>query len=163
MIGDPVSVDNAFTDDQIQMALDVRHDSVRYSELEYAEEFTPSATHYHDYYADRGDWESDVALYDASWNTLAPSTSDYVTGHWTFTANREPPVFLVGKTYDLNAAAAELLIQWAGKVKAEFDFSADGLSASRSQKGLAILTLAREYQAKGRVRLHTIRREDLNG
>jgi hypothetical protein len=46
------------------------------------------------------------------------------------------------------AAAADLLEQWAAKVKLEFDFNVENTSFRRSQKASQLLTLAREYRRR---------------
>lgn len=61
-----------------------------------------------------------------------------------------PPVYLVGKTFDVYAAAADLLESWAAKVKTAYDFTADGASFSRSQQVAALLSLAGDYRRRQR-------------
>jgi len=139
-----------FTDDEVQAVLDGWRTDVRYLELRPAETRTASGVEYRDYYAPVGDWESDVVLYDGAYAALTPKTSDYQTGHWTFEASTGPPVYLVGKTFDVYAAAADLLEAWAAKVKTAYDFTADGASFSRSQQVTALLQLAGEYRRRQR-------------
>ncbi len=139
-----------FTDDEVQTALDGWRTDVRYLVLTPAETRTASGVEYRDYYAPVGDWESDVALYDGAYAVLTPKTSDYQTGHWTFEDSTGPPVYLVGKTFDVYAAAADLLESWAAKTKLAFDFEADGASYSRSQQVAALLGLAADYRRRQR-------------
>ena len=139
-----------FTDDEVQAALDNWRTDVRYLVLTPAETRTASGVEYRDYYAPVGDWESDVALYDGTYAVVTPATSDYQTGHWTFTNSTGPPVYLVGKTFDVYATAADLLESWAAKVKLAFDFTADGASFSRSQQVAALLQLAADYRRRQR-------------
>ncbi len=56
-----------------------------------------------------GDWESDAALYANDYSVLTPTASDLIQGRWTFAASQIPPVFATGQTYDLYAAAADVL------------------------------------------------------
>lgn len=116
-----------------------------------------------------GDWEAfgskegiHDGLYDSSWNPLTPDYSDYLTGHWSFTAGQAPPVRLVGKTYDVYAAAAELLEKWASKRKLEYSFSADGMTAHKRELIENILRMADEYRAKRRLQNVTMIRGDAN-
>ncbi|MBX6770878.1 MAG: hypothetical protein IRY83_04080 [Chloroflexi bacterium] len=152
LIGDPAGAEQTFTDDEVQAALDRYQTVVRYAPLH--PEPTPLPTglvEYRDYYAGLGDWEADEQLYDAAWTALTPVTSDRLTGHWTFASpGQNPPLFILGKVYDVYGAAADLLEQWAAKVKQEFDFSTDGQSFQRSQKLRALLDLAREYRRRQR-------------
>lgn len=155
LIADPAGSGQAFSDDEIQTALDRYQTVVRYAPLHPEPTLLPTGVaEYRDYFANRGDWEADEQLVDASWNTLTPATSDRQTGHWTFASpGQNPPVYIVGKTYDLYAAAADLLEAWAAKLKLEYDFSTDGQSFQRSLKVKAMLLLAREYR---RLQLPTI-------
>ena len=139
-----------FSDDEVQTALDNWRTDVRYLELRPAETRTASGVEYRDYYAPVGDWESDVVLYDGTYAVVTPATSDYQTGYWMFTNSTGPPVYLVGKTFDVHAAAADLLEAWAAKVKTAYDFTADGASFSRSQQVTALLQLAGEYRRRQR-------------
>lgn len=51
-------------------------------------------------------------------------------------------------TYDLNAAAADVLDEKAAGLMASFDFSADGASMNLSQKYQQTQALARHYRAR---------------
>ena len=139
-----------FTDDEVQAALDNWRTDVRYLELRPAETRTSSGVEYRDYYAPCGDWEADAVLYDSGYATLTPTTSEYQAGHWAFTTGVTPPVYIVGKTFDVYAAAADLLEMWAAREKLSFDFDTDGQSFKRSQKAAALLALAREYRRQQR-------------
>lgn len=150
LIGDPAGANQAFDDQTIQDALDRYQTVVHYAELQAMPTYSPGRTEYLDFYAAVGDWESDAALYDSGWEEVAPASSDYLTGHWSFTEEPALPVFIVGKTYDVYAAAADLLEAWAAKEKLSFDFDADGASFRRSQKVKALLELAAEYRRKQR-------------
>jgi hypothetical protein len=121
---------------------------------------------YQDYYADRGDWEADAALYGndgaAPYAALTPATEDYLTGHWTF-ADQDPPVYIVGKTYDVYAAAAEMCDEWAAKVKLHYNVTEQGLTQNREGKYRQLTDLAKLYRAKRRVKFVRLVRGDLNG
>ncbi len=147
LINDPAGASQTFADQEIQDALDRHRSDVRYLELVAAETVAPGgAVSYLDYYADRGDWESDEALYNSTYAALAPTSADRLTGHWAFAANQNPPVYIVGKSFDPYAAAADLLEAWAAKEKLAFDFDSDGQTFKRSQKIAALLQMAREYR-----------------
>lgn len=151
LIGDPAGASQTFDDQTLQDYLD-RHQTVaRYARLRPEASYgAGGVSQYLDYYADVGDWEADEQLYDGAYNPLTPTTSDRLTGHWTFASSQLPPVLIVGKFYDVYAAAADLLEAWAAREKLSFDFSADGQSLQRSQKARAILELAREYRRQQR-------------
>lgn len=157
LIGDPSGTGEVWADTAIQEFLDGRQTVVRYDQLRAAP--TLGATvQYLDYYADVGDWEGDAALYDSALALLAPKTSDYQTGHWTFQTSVLPPVYILGKHYDVHAAAADVLEAWAATEKLAYDFTADGASYSRSQRAKALLGLAAEYRKRaGPVRAQQVR------
>lgn len=163
LIGDPAGANQTFNDDEVQAALDRYQTVVRYAELRAEPTPLPSgAVEYRDYYAAVGDWEADEALYDAAWQQLTPTSSDRLTGHWTFASpGRNPPVYVVGKVYDIFGAAADLLELWSGKAKLEFDFSADGQEFQRSQKSRALLQLAAAYRRMQRPSSAVQNRADL--
>lgn len=151
LIGDPAGASQVFDDQTIQDYLDRRQTVVRYAPLR--AEGSPRSdgiVDYLDYYADLGDWEADETLCDASYVQLVPASADRITGHWAFDTSQLPPVLIVGKTYDVYGAAADLLEAWAAKEKLGFDFDTDGQSFKRSQKAAALLALAREYRRQQR-------------
>lgn len=165
LIGDPVSATQQFSDDEIQDALDVYRDDMRYMELVEQVTFQNNAPSiFLDYYDDgRGFWEDDVQLVDYRWLPLSPATSDLLTGHWTFAANQYPPVLLTGKSFDVYHTAADLLETWAAlTVAASFDFSSDGQSFHKSQVPAARMKLAYMYLARARVRQADTVRTDVN-
>lgn len=152
LISDPAS-GGKFGDVQIQDALDRRRTEVRYEPLHAEETIAPGgAVSYKDFYAPAalGDWEADAQLVDGSYNVLSPNGADYITGHWTFNAAPNRPVYLTGKSYDVYAAAAYLLREWAAKVKLQFDVGTDQERLQRSQKLKMLLGLANEYEGKQR-------------
>src|SRR5678815_4066400 len=135
----------AFTELEIQNELDRTRTDVFYDDLVEQPTYTPGLTRWLDYFdPEAREWESDLILTDSSFNTLTPLTSDLLTGHWTFSASQNPPVYIRGKAYDTYRAAARMVEAKAQSLAAGglFDFSADGASFSRGQivasyKGLA--------------------------
>ena len=65
--------------------------------------------------------------------TIPPTTS--VNPNWT-------------PTFDLNAAAADVWTEKAGKLAGRFDFQADGGSFNRSQQHTHAMNMARHYSAR---------------
>ena len=151
LIGDPAGASQAFDDQTLQDYLDRRQTVARYALLRAEGSPRPDGTvDYLDYYADVGDWEADEKLYDGAYGLLTPASVDRLTGHWAFSTSQPPPVLIVGKFYDVYAAAADVLEAWAAREKLSFDFDADGQSFKRSQKAAALLALAREYRRQQR-------------
>ncbi len=161
LVADPAGASQVFDDQAVQNALDRHQIVVRYAELRAEPTFGATGL-YQDYYAGMGDWEADEALYDAAYIALTPSAADRLTGHWTFEAGQLPPVYIVGKSYDMYAAAADLLEAWAAREKLNFDFDTDGQSFKRSQKAAALLALAREYRRQQRPASVAMVRTDAN-
>lgn len=161
MVADPTGASAVFTDDQLQDYLDARRTDHRYRQLELRPSYAPGGgTTYLEYYAGLGWWEADEQLVSGQYAVLSPATSDRVVGHWTFAASQNPPVLITGKTFDLNAAAADVLEAWAAKVKLDFDFKADDQSFSRSQKVKALMELAATFRRKGSIRSAHMYRSD---
>jgi hypothetical protein len=150
LIGDPAGGSQEFDDETIQVALDQHRRDAWYWPLQQVPTQTPTGTLYLDYYANVEPWEDGAVLVDAGWNVVTPSLAEPLLGHWRFSANQNPPLYLIGRLYDVYAAAADLLEAWAAKAKLEFDFSTDGQSFHRSQKAEALRQLAAEYRRKQR-------------
>jgi len=167
LISDPVVPTGGrkpvFSNDQLQTALDRRRQVVRYLSLDPEEFRLPGGgVAYLDYYAGLGDWEADAKLYDSAYNELTPAASDLETGHWTFASDTLPPVYLIGKTYDLYAAAADVLEKWAAAKKLEFTFGPGSGQFVRSQQHAMILTTAAQYRAQQRPEIAHLTRSDIN-
>ncbi len=160
LIHDVAGASQVFGDQEIQDVLDTHHTDVRYLELEAAATLSPASTQYLDYYAG-GCWEADETLVDGSYNTLTPDTADQLIGHWTFAASQNPPVYIIGKTYDVYAAAADLLEAWAAREKLSFDVDADGARFSRSQKAEMLLQLAAQYRRQQQPVMAAMVRNDI--
>lgn len=139
-------------DEDIAQALDARRRDIRYLELEPADTIAPGGAVSHlEYHAPFGEWEGGVQLVDGSFNVLSPASSDLQAGVWTFAAHQPAPVYATGRAYDVHAAAADLLEQYAAQAKCEFDFTTSGGdSYRRSQKAEAALALAERLRMRQR-------------
>jgi hypothetical protein len=150
LIGDPSGAEQTFTDDQIERSLDVYRWDFRYFPLKPLPTVVSRNVEYRDWYSDELYWESDAALYDGSYGSLTPSSSDPIHGRWSFAAH-QTAVLVSGKIYDPYGAAVDLLEMWAGKVALEYDVNADGAGLSRSQKRAALLELAAQYRKQQKI------------
>ena len=168
LINDPSSAQ--FSDQDLQDALDETRTDVRYEEIAAAPTLSNSggsATYqWLDYYSSYQWWEADVVIVGASFQTITPTTSDLLVGHWTFPVGAQgvgqvPPLFATGKTYDLYAAAANLLDYWAASVSLQFDFGGDGRTYRPSQMAPALQAMAEQYRRKARATVWTMRRDDV--
>lgn len=161
LVGDEAGANQALTDQQIQDAMDTHRWEARYMPLTGIVSYESGVPVYKTWQAPWGQWESDAQLTDTQYGGCTPTVSDFLAGRWTF-AQSQTVVYLTGWTYDLYAAAADLLEAWAGKVSTEFDFTADGASFHRSQKAEALRTLAEKYRRKQQIRVVAQVRGDLN-
>lgn len=110
-----------------------------------------------DYQAPYGDWETDVTLRDSAHATISSGvTADYRVGRWTFDADQDDPVYLTGKTYDLMAAAADLLDRWAVKEPVTVLSSGQGQQSLSRLRSIQRQDLAKQYRKRARVRSHAL-------
>lgn len=132
---------------------------------------------YADYYSCYSWWEADVVLQGnststhAAWVVLTPAASDLIVGHWQFETSiftsgtfpgQYPPVWATGKSFDIYAAAADLLDIWAASLAScAFDFSSDGQSFRRSQLPQAKRDLAQAYRRNAKPRVTKMVRRDV--
>jgi hypothetical protein len=169
LVGDSLSATSApaFSEQQIQEALD--RERVDYilgdlHELAGRYSIVGGAYRWTDYLdpLSYGDWEEDATLYNGGFALITPTSSDYLTGHWTFT-DQPPPVFLVGKTYDVYAAARALHHQLIARyaVTGAYDFSADGATFRRSQIIEQLRAQADLFESQMRIGTATLRRSDV--
>lgn len=177
MIADTDTSCQQFADQVIQNHLDATRDDVRYEELTPA----PAVVNlmnttagaqlvFADYYSQFQWWEDDAVIQDGHFAQLTPLASDMIVGHWQFQLDvfntgiapgQYPPLFITGKTYDLNLAAATLLEFWAATAARAYDFTADGATFRRSQMQAGLLKQAEYYRRQARVRSMQALRSDI--
>ncbi len=169
LVNDPAGTSAVFTDQEIQDALDAHRRDVRYLPLAEAPTYGAGGTvSYLEYFAGRSNWEADAVVQDGDYTTLTPASVDYTGGIVTFATNQDPPLTMTGKTYDLYAAAADIVTAWQAKVARDYDFSAQGQTFHRSQMLRSLGELAqtlRNAAGAGSVNgsgMTIIRREDMN-
>jgi hypothetical protein len=133
------------------------------------------STIFADYYSSYTWLEQDVVLQgqDANgnaWKVLTPTSSDYITGHFTFELDvfntgtvpgQYPPVFLTGKSYCIYSAASDLLEIWAASLTCAYDVTVDGQNLRRSQMMQAKLQLAQIYRRQARPKVAQQARNDV--
>lgn len=107
-----------------------------------------------------GDWEGDVLIQNASFQSLTPETSDYKNGVWTFASTPLRPLTITGWTYDLYGTAVEILEQWIAELKLEFNFQTEKNRFDRSQKIEHLTALADRYRGKMRPSMAVVVRSD---
>ncbi len=163
LINDPSGASQVFDDQTIQDILDARRIDVLNGSLIEKPTFSGSTVQYLDYFSDWSDWEDSPVLKQYLTVVVTPSTSENIVGHWTFASTTLPPVFITGRTFDIYAAAADLLERWAAKWVLSYSFTSDGQSFQRQQAAHMLQTLAKTYRQKQRPRSVIATRSDLVG
>lgn len=163
LVNDPSGASEIWTDQTIQDVLDERDTrlDLRYLALAPAPTYTGNTIYYYDYFSDLGDWEDDITFWQWRINQFTPVVSENIVGHWNFSQTVLPPVYCIGKTFDIYRAAANLLERQAAQWSLSFDFSADGQSFRRSQAALALRNLAMQYRQQQRPTTINLLRTDL--
>jgi hypothetical protein len=145
-----------YTDQRIQDALDMPGRHFDQSYLALSEQGTILSGGSVRFYDFRGgsDWEGAATFYDGGYNVITPDTYDWARGHWHFAGSVTPPygptrpVLISGATYDLHAAAADLLEQWAGSVKTSVDFNDANNQWKLSQQYDHLMALAQHHRGQ---------------
>ena len=131
-------------DETLQNILDIHRQDIRFSQLQsYPDQGVGGTLQYFEYRSPYAYFEqtsggsSILYLQDSTGATLGTSLwgADYRRGVFTFTSDlRGTVVYLTGRTYDINAAAADV---WRRKAAhyapSSFDFSTDNHSIRRAQ------------------------------
>lgn len=170
LIGDPAGSTQEFTDQQIQNALDAHgFDHTREELSAVSSVDTAGVTTYLSYLSDEGFWEGDVLLQTGTYQTVDDasvpvnvSAVDYTLGRWGFNATMQPPVYITGRTYDVYAAAADVLELWLAKVKLDYDFLSSGRTFKRSQQIAGLESLIYRYRCRQRLITGIMVRTDMN-
>jgi len=160
LIGDPAGTTQVWSDDQIQGVLDEGREDVTNRSLVPKPTFSGSSIQYLDYYSGvgAGSWEDGMVLKQYETVIVTPSLIEPIVGHFQFSANVFPPVFITGKNYDIYRAAADLLERYAAQWVLRVDMVVDGQNIKRSQAADALQKLAKTFRAKQRIRsIHMVR------
>lgn len=156
LIGDLAGTSQDFADQDVQDVLDAHREEIRYELLTPMPDIQPGQNGslvaqfvWASYQSEFQYWESDVVIQglntanDQPWYLLTPTTFEYINGKWKFTVTlpniatppgQYPPVYAVGKVYDIHAAAADLLERRiALHAFTSFDITSDGQTLRLSQ------------------------------
>jgi hypothetical protein len=156
-----------FLDTDVQDALDLYRTWVRNAVLRPAPTLVSNGViNYTDYFADVGNWESDVTIQDAHFSIASDmSVSDYLTGQWTWSLGapgKLPPIFITGKFYDIYASAADLLEKWASAWLRSYAANVDGTVLNRQQVAVAMRDQAAVYRKMSMPHSMPMVRSDMN-
>ncbi len=133
-----------WTDDQLEDVLDIHRVDIWREPLSIIETYTSGGTieykHYQSEYTNYEETTGGSLIFwieEADGDKITSGyTPDYLRGHLTFDSDTEgTPYYLSGRTYDLNAAAADIWRRKAAHYGASFSFSTDN---HRIDKGALI-------------------------
>lgn len=110
---------------------------------------------------DWGWWDDDAIIYNYNYDALTPATADWKVGRWTFSSEPTRPVMITGYTYDVYAAAADLLEARATEIAEDISaFSVAHGSFTYANKRTGPMQMAQRYRAKQRPSVATVFRTD---
>jgi hypothetical protein len=145
-----------WTDNQLQTVLDSHRTDIHREQLAINPEYVGGSLQYKEYVSQYRNFEQTsggtaiFVLEDSAGNDRSSSaySVDYLRGVATFSADTGGTLYyLTGRSYDLNASAAEVWRKKAGYFSASgFDFSTDNMSVKRSQKTQHALEMAKYYE-----------------
>lgn len=160
-----------FWDDmQLQIALDRHRVDIYREQLTSRQTYSGGSVQYIRYHSAYGNLEQTSGgtaifeLQDGPGNTYPSNgwSADYASGIVTFVADTGGSVvYLTGRSYDLNAAAADVWRIKAANAAKLYDMSTDNHSLSRSQIKAHCLEMAEYYESQGGFRVVTMVRSDL--
>jgi hypothetical protein len=145
---------SAWSDEQIQRALDEHKTYVRFHPLRAAETVSPTGrVEWVDFFSRLTHWEGGAVLQKSDGGLLlevTDYTADLMTGHWTMNESVPETVYVSGQSHCIWGAAADLLEIKATAKAGHYDFSTDNSKFSRSQEGAALREQAKLYRRKQR-------------
>jgi len=156
-----------WSDDQIQDVLDIHRNDIIFEQLSmYPVQIAGGSLSYQDYRSGYGFYEQTTGgtsifyVQDSTGANVgtASYTPDYRRGQVQFGSNQAGTVYyLTGRSFDLNAAAADIWRRKAAHFSAtSFDFSTDNHSVSRSQVYKHALEMAGFFEGKSAGAITTV-------
>lgn len=146
-----------WSDDQLQTICDRYATPIRDEHLKAISSMnTGGAISYFDYQSNSRYYEATtggtaVFIIRDTTGAIIPSTNwsaDYERGAIAFTADTlGVPYYLTGRSYDLNAAAADIWYQKAAHASEMIDFDTDNHKIKRSHIVAAMMKMAQKYEA----------------
>lgn len=154
---------------QLEHVLDRHRTDIWYEQLEPVIKYVNGSAQYYTYLAPVKPLESGSTVFwietgDGTDISTASYTVDYLTGIVTFAADTEGTAYyMTGRTYDLNAAAADIWRIKAGQAAKVYNISTDGHNLSRGQLITHYLDMARYYESLRDPVTVTMTRSDVPG
>jgi hypothetical protein len=157
-------------DNQLQIVLDRHRTDITFEPLQMVPKRVGGGTvqylEYRSEYANFEQTTGGTAIFIVEDSTGTDSgtanwSADYARGVVTFGSDQAGTAYyLTGRSYDLNAAAADIWRTKAAQASKRFDFSSDNHSVSRSQLMKNALEMASYYEGKASVAVTTLYRSD---
>ncbi len=147
LINDPAGVDQQYTDDQIQMRLDLgRLDMYQLPLIPRDSLSVTGEIEYLDFYSGFKFWEDDYVLQKYSGPLGTPDVAEPLLGHWHWNTSQEDSYIITGKIYNVYGAASTLLTNWIATIRSEIlSWTADGTTIQRSRQLSSMTALAAQY------------------
>jgi hypothetical protein len=166
-----VSGTDYYTDDQLQDILDRHFSIIADEKLTYEETYDSNGTAvYHDYYSQFSNFEEETSgtqyFYVRESSGTIHGTANYaldpLVGHIRFTSNQAGSTYyLWGRSYDLNASAADIWRHRMGNVASYYSFRSDDQAMDRSDWFKHCRNMVDYYEAKSGPRQVRMMRDDL--
>lgn len=159
----PVGNGQIFSDQIIQDVLDEGREDVKNMPLIPKPTFSGSTIQYLDYWSEYGGWEDGMVLKQYLTVVVTPSLIEPIPGHFQFTANTWPPVYISGSWHDRYRAAADLLERMAAQWALSYNMTVDGQNLQRGQVVNNLQKLAHTYRMKQRPRTIILKTSNITG
>lgn len=159
-----------WSDDELQAVLDRYRLDVHREELIVQPSYNGGAALYYDYYSRYGNFEATdggTAIFVVEDSTGAKKgtadwTANYINGHISFSVDQAGAIiYLTGRSYDLNGAAAQVWRQQAGKQAPKYSYGGDGKTFSRSDWFKHCMEMAAYYDRLSRPTVVDVMRTDV--
>ena len=145
---------SAWSFDEVEDALDRNRDELRYERLDPVKTMASGGTITYKTFDAPGKWshfDEAAATYDYNYDALTPAAEDLIAGRWTYSTEPTRPVYVLGYSYDIYGAAADLLEERAAQLAEDVQtFSAANGSFGYANKRSGPLELAAKYRARSR-------------
>ncbi len=167
-----IGTSNYWDNDHIQVVLDRHRLDIYHEPLVPIENWAGGSIEYREYISTFGYYEKTdggTAIFiieDATGADVGTAhySVDYLRGRIIFNSNTFGSAFyLTGRSYDLNAAAADIWRQKASHYALAYNFSTDSHRLERSKLIEQCLKMAEYYESRARLSTTTLTRSDLNG
>lgn len=139
------------SDQDIQDMLDLNRLDVYQKRLAVAETLSITGVNeHHDFSAPGyGFWEEGAVLQNGSTGeVLTADDENWLLGRWSFDDDQTASVVITGRTYNVYYAASKCATKQVQSMRADFNFTADGMNVQRIAQINDLKTLAKDLAAQ---------------